>query len=145
MQTSNPLGATQAIRTENQPKFDLQQELWNVCVTIPLFQAIRDIQIYAKIVKELCIKKPGRKSKYLPKINVIGKLVDLILGRTIPLKYDDLGNLVITIHINNISISNTLIDQEATINIMRKDILDSIGLKSRETLTILELVDFSPY
>jgi hypothetical protein len=43
------------------PEFDLEAELRNVCVKIPLLQAIKDIPIYAKTVRELCIKKPGRK------------------------------------------------------------------------------------
>jgi hypothetical protein len=36
-------------------------ELKNVCVKIPLLQAIKDVPIYAKTIKELCIKKPGQK------------------------------------------------------------------------------------
>jgi hypothetical protein len=43
------------------PEFDLEAELQNVCVKIPLLQAIKDIPIYAKTVRDLCIKKPGRK------------------------------------------------------------------------------------
>jgi hypothetical protein len=48
------------------------EELQNVCVKIPLFQAIKDILIYSKIVKELCIMKLGRKPKDPPTIHVIG-------------------------------------------------------------------------
>jgi hypothetical protein len=43
------------------PEFDILNELHNICVKIPLLQAIKDIPIYSKVVKELCIKKPGRK------------------------------------------------------------------------------------
>lgn len=115
------------------------QELHNLCDKIPLFQAIKYIPIYAKTIKELCIRKPGRKPKDPPTIHVIRKLADLMLGKTILPKYEDPGNNpVASIHINNISIPNTLIDQGATINIMTKKILDSLGLTSRETPTILE-------
>jgi hypothetical protein len=46
-----------------QPEFDLLGELRNVCVKIPLFQDIKDVPIYAKAVRELCLKKPRRKKK----------------------------------------------------------------------------------
>jgi hypothetical protein len=44
-----------------QPKFDILNELKNICVKIPLLQVIEEIPIYNKVVKELCIKKLGRK------------------------------------------------------------------------------------
>ena len=37
--------------------FDLLGELKNIFIKIPLLQAIQDILIYAKIIKELCGKK----------------------------------------------------------------------------------------
>jgi len=46
-----------------QPEFDLVSELRNVCIKIPLLQAIKDIPIYAKTVKELCTKKSGRQKR----------------------------------------------------------------------------------
>jgi hypothetical protein len=49
-----------------QPEFDLETELRNVCVKIPLLQAIKDVPIYAKTIRELCIKNPGRKRKRPP-------------------------------------------------------------------------------
>jgi hypothetical protein len=33
-----------------QPEFDFLGELKNVCVKIPLFQAIKDVPIYSKVV-----------------------------------------------------------------------------------------------
>jgi len=39
------------------PDFDVLNELTNVCVKIPLLQAIKDIPIYTKAVKELCLNK----------------------------------------------------------------------------------------
>ena len=53
-------------------QFDLENELRNVCIRIPLLQAIRDVPIYSKMVRELCLKKPGRKQKDPPTIHVIG-------------------------------------------------------------------------
>jgi hypothetical protein len=41
------------------PSFNLLGELQNMHVNIPLLQAIRDVPIYAKTVRDLCIRKPG--------------------------------------------------------------------------------------
>ena len=48
------------------PEYVILNELKNVCVKIPLLQAIKDIPIYSKVIKELFIKKPGKKQKYPP-------------------------------------------------------------------------------
>ena len=63
------------------PNFDLLGELKNLCVKIALLQAIQDFPIYAKIIKELCTKKPKRKIKTTPTVHVVGTLSDLLLGR----------------------------------------------------------------
>ena len=91
--------------------------------------------VYAKTVKELCIRKP----KDPPTIHVIGRLIDLMLGKTILPKYGDPRNLVVIVLINNISIPNTLIDQGEAINIMTKEIFYSLRLTSRSTPAIVEL------
>jgi hypothetical protein len=40
-----------------QLEFDFLGEFKNVCVIIPLFQAIKYVPIYARVVRELCLKK----------------------------------------------------------------------------------------
>jgi hypothetical protein len=59
-------------KTEEPLEHNLETELRNICVKIPLLQAIKGIPIYAKIVRELCIKNPGRKRKEPPIIRVVG-------------------------------------------------------------------------
>jgi hypothetical protein len=49
-----------------QSEFDIMTELRNVCVKIPLLQAIKDVPIYAKTIKELCIKKQDGNRKIHP-------------------------------------------------------------------------------
>jgi len=63
------------------PDFDILGELKNLCIKIPLLQAILDILIYAKTIKELCGKKPRRKLKNPPTVHVVGTLFDLLLGK----------------------------------------------------------------
>jgi hypothetical protein len=43
------------------PNFDIVGELKNLYIKIPLLQALQDIPIYAKTIKELCGRKPVRK------------------------------------------------------------------------------------
>ena len=45
------------------PNYDFLDELRNVCIKIPLLQAIKEIPILAKSIKELSMKKPGKKNK----------------------------------------------------------------------------------
>jgi hypothetical protein len=50
-------------KTEEPLEHNLETKLRNICVNIPLLQAIKDIPIYDKIVRDLCIKNLGRKRK----------------------------------------------------------------------------------
>ena len=69
------------------PQFDWENELKNVCIKIPLLQAIRDVPIYSKLVRELCLKKPGRKQKDPPTIHVLGQLSNYISDCSLPPKF----------------------------------------------------------
>ena len=79
-------------------EFNLEAELKNLCVRIPLLQAIKDIPIYAKIVRELCLKNSSRKKKDPPTIHYIGQSVDALFDHPVE-KYGDPGNPVVTISI----------------------------------------------
>ena len=79
------------------PEFDFLGELQNLFVRIPLLQAMRDVLIYVKTIGEHCSKKPGRKPKDPLTIHVMGKLSDIMLGKSIPVKYGDPGNPILTI------------------------------------------------
>ena len=80
------------------PKFNLEAELKNLCVRIPLLQAIKDIPIYAKTVKELCLKKSGRKKKDPPTIHYIRESADALFDHPVE-KYGELRNPIVTISI----------------------------------------------
>ena len=53
---------------------DLEVELRNVCVNILPLQDIKYIPIYAKIIRDIFIKNPGRKRKEPLVIKVVGQL-----------------------------------------------------------------------
>jgi hypothetical protein len=118
-------------------------ELNNICVKIPLLQSIKEIPIYNKVVKELCIKNPGRKQKDPPTIHLIGELSEYISKWPNVAKYGNPGNPVVTININEVSIRNTLIDLGVAIDLMNVTTLEELQLKPllRPTPTILELAD----
>eukprot|EP00253_Pinus_taeda_P028720 PITA_28720 len=59
------------------PNYDFLDELKNVCIKIPLLQAIREIPIPAKTIKELSLKRPGRKPRDTRRIHLVGKIADI--------------------------------------------------------------------
>jgi len=107
-------------------EFDILNELKDICVKIPMLQAIKDISIYSKVIKELCIKKPGRKQKDPPIVHLIGELFEYISEQPRVTKYANPGNLIVTITINKVPIGNNLIDLGAAINVMIVTTLDEL-------------------
>jgi hypothetical protein len=107
-------------------------------------QAIKDIPIYTKTIRELCINTSIRKNKDPQIVQVIGKLIDLMSSKIYMKKYVDPSSPIVKIHINNVAISNTLIDLGATINVMIKGTMYELQLSNlRNTPTILQLADIS--
>lgn len=117
-------------KIDPQPEFDLIGELKKLYAKIPLLQAIRDIPIYTKAIRDVCVKKPGRKPKDPPTVYVMGWLSELLQGKTPLVKYGDLCNPIVIVQIDQASISNTLVDLGSTINIMTCETLKLLGLKN---------------
>ena len=110
------------------PKYDILNELKNICVKIPLLQAIKDIPIYSKVIKELCIKLPGKKQKVPLTIHFIGEMSQCMTYQSQIAKYTNLGSPVVTVIINNTTIENTLINLGSTINMMTTAVLEVLQL-----------------
>ena len=126
------------------PDFDILGELKNLYIKIPLLQAIQDIPIYAKTIKELCVRKPRRRITNNPTVQVVGTLSDLLSGRETLVKYEDPGNPIVTVQINGQTFSNALVDLGAAINILITTTCQTLGITSAEpTSTLLELADRS--
>jgi hypothetical protein len=79
--------------------FNLLGELQNLHVNIPLLQAIRDVPIYTKTMRDLCIKNLGRKPRDPLIVHIVEELSELMLGKTPPIKYGDPGNPTIIVKI----------------------------------------------
>ena len=91
------------------PQFDFGSELRNVCIRIPLLQDIMDVPIYSKMIRDLCLKKPGKKHKDPLAIHVVVQLSDYISDQHVLPKFENPGNPILTVSINNVSIGNALI------------------------------------
>ena len=107
--TKHPLPSESLPSSSNQPPFpkrlvmersepisetSLAFELQNIFIKIPLLQAIKEIPICTKIIKEICLKKPGRKRLEPQTIQFVGRATDLMTGCVSMEKYTDPGNLV---------------------------------------------------
>jgi len=103
---------------------------------VPLLQAIQDIPVYAKTTKELCIRKPRRKITNNPIFQVVGTLYNLLSRRETPVKYEDLGNPIVTVQINGQTFSNALVDLGAAINILTTTTCQKLGITSVEPTSI---------
>ena len=127
-----------------QPELDLVSKLRNMCIKIPLLQAIKYIPIYVKTMRELCNHKLGRQKKEPSTIQEGGKLASLMFTGFVTKKYVDPGIPMFTTSINGYAIKNTLIDLGATINVMTMETLLHMGsFNLLPTPTMLELVDRS--
>ena len=99
-------------------------ELKNICIKIPLLQAIKDIPIYSKVIKEICIKLPWKKQNDPLTIHVIREMSECMTGQSQIAKYTNPEAPVVTIIINNTTIENLLIDLGSAINMMTTVVLE---------------------
>ena len=122
------------------PQFDVLDELKNVYIKILLLQAIKEIPIYTKAIREMCLKKPTRKRIDPQTIHVIGHFAGLMTNTISMEKYVDPGIPRVTTIINNIHIPNTLIDLGAAINVMTLETMRTFQLINlQHTTIVLEL------
>jgi hypothetical protein len=84
-------------KTPEPPAFNILVELQNLYVKIPLLQALRDVPIYARKMRDICVKNPGRKTKDPLTVHVMGDLSALMSGKTPPVKYGDPGHPTVTV------------------------------------------------
>ena len=131
-------------RPTQYPDFDILGELKNLYIRIPFLQAIQDIPIYAKTIKDLCIRKSKRNVTSNPRVQVVGTLSDLLSGKETPVKYEDPGNPIVAVQIYGQTLTNVLVDLGAAINILTTSTCQKLGITSVEpTSTLLELADRS--
>ena len=80
------------------------------------------------MIKELCIKRLGKKQKDPPIIHVIGEMSECMTDQYRIAKYTNPGSPIVTIIVNNISIENTLINIGSSIYMMTTVALEVLQL-----------------
>jgi len=105
---------------------------------------MKDVPISTKTLREYCAKKPKKKSRDPLTIHVMGKLSDFMMGRSMPVKYGDPRNTILTLHINGVEIPNVLVDLGTAINVIIAETMHALGLCNlKHTPMVLELADRS--
>lgn len=89
------------------------------------------------------MKGPSRKKNKDPiTVNVVGHLLDIMLGKVLNPKHADPRILVVIVNIKSLSIPNNLIDFGETTNVMTKDTMLKLNLQAllRHTTIVLQFV-----
>jgi len=113
-------------------------------VNIPLLDAIKQIPGYANFLKELCTHK--RRLKGNKKISM-GRNVSALIGKFVPQileKCKDLGTFYVPCIIGNNKFENTMLDLDASINVMSLSIFKSLSLRPLQpTSVVIQLANRS--
>lgn len=105
-----------------------------------MLQEIKEIPKLNQLIKQLCIRTPGRKPKKINTIHIDGYLAEFLSGNTVAPKYDDPRSPLITITINEVAIPNALVDLGAAINVMTVDVMEKLSLTNLSpTTTVLQM------
>lgn len=62
------------------PKSSLASELRNLFIRVSFLQAIKDIPICIEIMRELCLKNPGRRRLEPQTIQFVYRVAELMMG-----------------------------------------------------------------
>ncbi|GKE59331.1 uncharacterized protein Tco_1498516, partial [Tanacetum coccineum] len=120
-------------------------ELWetfkHVKINLPLIEAIRQIPVYAKILKDLCTQK---RRHQLPKKVELGEQVSAVLSSTLPRKLKDPGAPLISVDVGNLKIKRALLDLGASVNVLPRTIFDKHDFgQLKNTDVFIQLADQS--
>ncbi|GJU15779.1 putative nucleotidyltransferase, ribonuclease H [Tanacetum coccineum] len=122
---------------------DMWETFKQVKINLPLIDAIKQIPVYAKFLKDLCTQKRKLKAT-LPKKIDLTEHVSAVLSSSLPPKFKDPGAPLISVVVGNIAIKKALLDRCASINILPASLVDKYDLGTlRKTDTIISLADRS--
>ena len=101
----------------NETDDHLLEAFKKVTITIPLIDAIKHILSYAKFLKVICTHRNPRRIQ-------LSEMVSSIMMNSLPIKKRDPGAPMITSEIGGMSFTRSLLDTEASINILPKSVFD---------------------
>ncbi|KAI3700588.1 hypothetical protein L2E82_45224 [Cichorium intybus] len=123
------------------------EDMWElfsqIKVNIPLVKLIKEVPVYAKFLKDMCIHKKHILS-HLPKRISLPENVSSILMDALPLKMKDPGVPLISVDLGDVHIKRALLDLGASVNILPGQLFDKYEFGTmRSTYVILQLADKS--
>ena len=86
-----------------------------VKINIPLLDVIKNVQVYAKYLKDLCTVKRRQSVK---KKAYLASQVSAIIQQDLPPKYKDPGTPTISCFIGEKKITNALLDLGSSVNLL---------------------------
>ncbi|XP_019432176.1 PREDICTED: uncharacterized protein LOC109339217 [Lupinus angustifolius] len=112
----------------------------NLHINIPFMEAMEQMHIYAKFMKDLLTKK----IKFSEETMTLEAGCNAIIQKSLLEKTKDLGNFTISVTIGELSVGNALLDLGAKINLMSISMLKRIGdFEIKPTRMTLQLADGS--
>ena len=127
MKKNIPPPFPQALRGKK--KFTNQAEIWEVVrqvkVNIPLHDMIKKVPTYEKFLKDMCTVKRGLD---IEKKAFLIEQVSVIIQSKTPVKYKDPGSPTISVNIGGTCIDKSLLDLEASVNLLPYSVYKQLGL-----------------
>ncbi|XP_019457543.1 PREDICTED: uncharacterized protein LOC109357944 [Lupinus angustifolius] len=112
----------------------------NLHINIPFMEAMEQMHVYAKFMKDLLTKK----RKLSEETVTLEAGCSAIIQKSLPKKTKDLGSFTIPVTIGELSVGKALLDLGASINLMPLSMLKRIGnLEIKPTRMTLQLADRS--
>ncbi|GAV67398.1 gag-asp_proteas domain-containing protein [Cephalotus follicularis] len=114
-----------------------------VQINLSLLDAIQQVPIYSKFLKDLCTTKRKLKT-YIPKTAHLTEQVSAVLFNKFPPKLTDPGAPLISCKVGNLLIDRALLDLGASVNILPSSVYDRFGFGELKPAEVtLQLADRS--
>ena len=94
---------------------EILEYLHQVKFNLPLLHLIKQMPLYAKVIKNLCTIK---RKLHVKKTAFLTKQVSVIIQHKVPPKYKDPGCPTISCTIGDYNIERVLLDLEASVNLL---------------------------
>ncbi|XP_016164750.1 uncharacterized protein LOC107607295 [Arachis ipaensis] len=127
------------IKDQQFPKF--LENFQKLEINISLVEALEQMPLYAKFLKEIITKKRSWKEK---KIVILTQECSAVIQKGLPPKLKDLGSFLISCTIGNMTIERALCDLGASINLMPLSMIKKLLIEEvKPTRMSLQLADRS--
>ena len=120
---------------------EILEHLHQVKVNLPLLHLIKQMPLYAKVIKDLCTVK---RKHHVKKTTFLIEQVSAIIQHKFPPKYKDPGCPTISCTIGDYNIERALLDLGASVNLLPFSVYLQLGLgELKPTSVTLQLADRS--